>query len=156
MAGQLSPLGERIDKRRAELGLKLKDVADAAGLSIEVLRAIRYGENKSRGITLGAVDRALRWKPGSAEGFVTSGAEPVLLDAPRRVAAAGAAVPGGDEEEDRAATIAAVQQLYGGDAAVLNAAMLIMTNWSKPLALRRAELRGMDRGIRGDEAEARS
>jgi hypothetical protein len=143
MAGQLSPLGERIDKRRADLGLKLKDVADAAGLSIEVLRAIRYGENKSRGITLGAVDRALRWKPGSAEAFLTKGTEPVPLDGPGpgpdRTPAPDAPLTG--EEEDRAAVIKSVMTLYPGD----ELAMLIMTQWHKPFEVRKAELRKAER-----------
>jgi transcriptional regulator with XRE-family HTH domain len=76
MPGQLSPLGRLIDNRRAELDLKLLDVAEAAGLSIEALRAIRYGENDPRGTSLAAIDRALQWKPGSAGRFVTDGTEP--------------------------------------------------------------------------------
>jgi hypothetical protein len=95
MARQLSPLGAQIDKRRAELDLDLREVADAAGLSIEALRAVRYGENEHRTTTLGGVDRALRWKPGSAEAFAADGTPPVPLDGPHPV-------------PDRATAVAAV------------------------------------------------
>ncbi|MGH3295743.1 MAG: helix-turn-helix domain-containing protein [Trebonia sp.] len=93
MPGTLSPLGERIEKRRADLGMKLAEVADAAGLSIEVLRALRYGENEPRIITLAAIDRALQWKPGSAAAFTADGTEPVAAEAlPPANRAAAAAV----------------------------------------------------------------
>ena len=133
MPGQLSPLGQRIDRRRAELGLKLKDVADAAGLSVEVLRAVRYGENRPRGTTLAALDRALRWKSGSAQDFVTAGTEPVPLDGPLR---GHGHAPATAEDAERQAVIDGVNALYPGD----GVAEAIMTQWHKPLDVRTREL----------------
>jgi transcriptional regulator with XRE-family HTH domain len=124
LAGQVSAVGERIDKRRAELGLKLRDVAFAAGLSVEALRAIRYGENEHRGITLAAIDRALRWQGGSAERFLEDGTVPVPLG------------DGGEEDGERRAIIAGVRSLYPGD----TVAEAIMTQWGKPLEVRQREL----------------
>jgi transcriptional regulator with XRE-family HTH domain len=124
MPGQVSPLGERIDKRRAELGLKLREVAGRAGLSIEVLRAIRYGENDPRGTTMAAIDRALRWQAGSTERFLADGTEPAPLD------------DHGEQDGERRAIIAGVRSLYPGD----TVAEAIMTQWGKPLEVRQREL----------------
>jgi transcriptional regulator with XRE-family HTH domain len=124
MPGQVSPLGKRIDNRRAELGLKLREVADRAGLSIEVLRAIRYGENGPRGTTMAAIDRALSWQGGSTERYLEDGTAPVPLGDP------------GEDDGERRAIIAGVRSLYPGD----TVAEAIMTQWGKPLDVRQREL----------------
>lgn len=102
----LAPIGRRIDARRLELGLKLSQVAEASGVSIEQLRAIRYGVNRPRALTAAALERTLQWDAGSFDAILDHDAEPVP---------AGSA-PAGSQGEDHVATIAAIRLVYSGEA----------------------------------------
>lgn len=143
-----APIGRRIDARRTELGLSLSQLAKASGVSIEQLRAIRYGLNSPRPLTRGALDRALQWAPGSVDAILERDAEPVPADsaaAPPQGqrqghAAAIAAIRlvySGDDDGDEAAIIAAVKRTFGDDVAVA-----IMSQDHKSLDQRWTELRG--------------
>lgn len=142
-----APIGRRIDARRAELGLKLKELAKASGVSVEQLRAIRYGENRPRALTAAALERALQWAPGSVEGILDRDEAPLPADAPAAApqgeghTAAIAAIRlvySGDEEGDEAAIVAAVRRSYPGDPI----APAIMAQDHKSLEERWAELDG--------------
>jgi hypothetical protein len=97
--------------RREELGLLQQDVVDAAGshLSLPVLSMIENARNpRPHSRTLLALDRGLRWKPGSAK-EVLAGGEPVtLIDDVRAartaVIAARVAARGGGKQSGRALT----------------------------------------------------
>jgi hypothetical protein len=77
---------ELLEGRRLDLGLTLRLVAQEAGMSYESLRAIRAGTGGNpRALTLRGVDRALYWRPGSAERVLYDGGEPDALPLPRRI-----------------------------------------------------------------------
>jgi transcriptional regulator with XRE-family HTH domain len=144
----LAPIGRHIDARRQELGLKISELAKISGVSVEQLRAIRYGLNNPRAITRGALDRALRWEPGSVDRVIDEDGDPVSLpgapqSAPAEAGGRAAALSAlrviytGDQEGDEAAIVAAVRRSYPGDAV----AAAIMQQEHKPLAVRWAELR---------------
>jgi hypothetical protein len=143
----LAPIGKHVDARRAELGLKLREVSEASGLSIEQLRAIRYGESQPRGLSRAAIERALRWEPGSVDRILSGEGGPEPLPAGDGTApaaghghaAAIAAIRSiytGEAEGDEAAIIAAVRRSYPGD----TVAEAIMSQDHKPLDQRWAEL----------------
>ena len=63
----LERLAREVVTRRAELGMSQEDVAAAGGPSVATLRLIEGARQPSyRPLTLGALDRALFWPPGSA------------------------------------------------------------------------------------------
>jgi hypothetical protein len=76
------PLGRHMDNRRRQLGLTWREVAHAAGLTYETVRAIRFGDNQPQGLTRTQIDRALRWEEGSTERFLADGTAPAPLDRP--------------------------------------------------------------------------
>jgi len=103
------PLGRHIDERREELGLTLREVARASGLTVETLRAIRYGENVPRGLTRAAIERALRWEAHSIDRILSEESGPAALPAADDAAPA-------DGQDGHAAVIAAIRSIYTGDA----------------------------------------
>jgi len=143
-----APIGRHIDARGGELGLTLRELAAASGISVEQLRAIRYGLNRPRPLTMAALERALLWEPGSIAGILDAEAEPVALPpgsaraGPRddghaaRIAAI-RLVYSGDAEGDEAAIIAAVKRTFDDDVAVA-----IMSQDHKSLDQRWKELEG--------------
>lgn len=62
-------LDSAMDDRRTELGMYWEDVAEAAGLSYETLRAIRRGR-PMRSLTRAKVERALQWPHGHIERLI--------------------------------------------------------------------------------------
>ncbi|MEU5284170.1 helix-turn-helix transcriptional regulator [Streptomyces sp. NPDC020755] len=65
MPEQLSPLDGEMNARRLQLGMAWKEVAAAAGISYETLRAVRQGETSGAPLTLRKLEQALRWAQGS-------------------------------------------------------------------------------------------
>lgn len=73
---------ERLDTamnaRRLELRMNWRDLAQAAEVSYEALRAIRKGDYRPTELRARALDEALQWVPGSVYA-VLDGGEPVTL-----------------------------------------------------------------------------
>jgi transcriptional regulator with XRE-family HTH domain len=63
--------------RRGELKLRREDVAGRMGMSPKTVERIEEGKSV-QAATLGKLERALRWKPGSARA-VLEGGEPTLI-----------------------------------------------------------------------------
>ncbi|MGW0599922.1 helix-turn-helix domain-containing protein [Streptomyces sp. NPDC002776] len=57
-------LDDAMNQRRLELGLQWRDLAAAAGISYEALRAIRRGTSRPAELTARKLDEALQWEPG--------------------------------------------------------------------------------------------
>jgi hypothetical protein len=81
-----------MESRRRELALKWIDIANAAGLSTETLRAARRKGQVPTGLTRLAIDRGLQWAPGSTDRIIEEdgapeplppGAEPESAGQPR-------------------------------------------------------------------------
>lgn len=147
MPKPLAPIGRAIDARRAELGLSLPQLAKASDVSVEQLRAIRYGENSPRAATRGAIERALRWAPGSVGGILDHDSGPVALPpgsgTPPEGGHAGKIaairlVYSGEAEGDEEAIVAAVRRAFPGD----DIAPDIMAQDHKTLDKRWEELEG--------------
>ncbi|MFJ5156371.1 helix-turn-helix domain-containing protein [Streptomyces sp. NPDC088353] len=58
-------LGEAMNQRRLALRMNWREVAQAAGISYEALRAIRRGDYKPTELTARGLDEALQWEHGS-------------------------------------------------------------------------------------------
>ncbi|MDX2539834.1 helix-turn-helix transcriptional regulator [Streptomyces scabiei] len=72
-------LDEAMNQRRLELRLKWRDLAEAAGITYEALRAIRRGESRPTEFTARALDAVLRWTAGSVYAILDGG-EPTPLE----------------------------------------------------------------------------
>lgn len=70
---------EAMNRRRLELGMTWRQVASAAGVSYETLRAVRKGDTTGGELTLSSIERALRWAP-SAFAAIDSGGKPALAE----------------------------------------------------------------------------
>lgn len=66
-------LDEAMKQRRLELRMNWREVATAAGISYEALRAIRRGDYKPTELTARALDDALNWTPGSVYAVMAGG-----------------------------------------------------------------------------------
>lgn len=76
-------LNDVMNARRRQLRLEWKDVADAAGLSLSGLGAIRRGERTPRDLTRDRLEDALHWAPGSIDAIMSDG-DPIPADEMRR------------------------------------------------------------------------
>lgn len=72
-----------MNARRLQLGMAWKEVATAAGISYETLRAVRKGETSGAPLTLRKLEQALRWAQGSIN-RVERGGKPILDPAAER------------------------------------------------------------------------
>ncbi|MFM9563287.1 MULTISPECIES: helix-turn-helix domain-containing protein [Streptomyces] len=63
-------LDQAMNQRRLELRLNWRQVAQAADISYTALRAIRKGEYRPTELTAQAIDRALRWPPGTVHAIL--------------------------------------------------------------------------------------
>ncbi|MGW3417019.1 helix-turn-helix domain-containing protein [Streptomyces phaeochromogenes] len=80
-------LDEAMRQRRLELRMNWREVAQAAGISYEALRAIRRGDYRPTELTARGIDEALQWVPGGVY-IALDGGTPVRLgDASPRAAA---------------------------------------------------------------------
>jgi DNA-binding XRE family transcriptional regulator len=75
---------ERLDsvmnERRLKLRMNWREVAQAADISYEALRAIRKGNYRPTELTARALDEALQWTPGSVHAVLDDG-EPMPVEA---------------------------------------------------------------------------
>ncbi|MDX8050437.1 hypothetical protein SK571_13680 [Lentzea sp. BCCO 10_0798] len=69
-------LDDAMDARRLDLGLEWREVAEQGGISYETLRAARRGTSNIPTKTRRAIERGLRWSPGSVT-EVLAGRQPV-------------------------------------------------------------------------------
>jgi AraC-like DNA-binding protein len=83
MDAQRERLKRHIEDRAVELRLRLKDVANAAGMSIANLHRVRNGIGTLTPYAMAALEDALEWAPGSVRA-VLDGDAPT----PRQVATA--------------------------------------------------------------------
>ena len=73
-------LAEKMEERRLELRLTWREVAEAGGISYEVIRNLRNGRGTGiAALTEGGIETGLRWEPGSVQ-LALEGGEPVPLD----------------------------------------------------------------------------
>lgn len=78
----LHRLAEAVRGRRNALGLTQRDIVDAGGPAMSTLRQIEAAKSPgglSRA-TRSALDRALRWAPGTVEAMLSGKADPQPLD----------------------------------------------------------------------------
>lgn len=69
---------EAMNRRRLELGMTWRQVAGAARISYETLRAVRKGDSVGGELTLSSIEKALLWAPGSFAD-VDAGRDPLPL-----------------------------------------------------------------------------
>lgn len=62
-----------MNERRLGLRMNWREVATAAGISYEALRAIRRGDYKPTELTARGLDEALQWRPGSVLSILDGG-----------------------------------------------------------------------------------
>jgi len=72
-------LAQAMDDRRLDLRLRWTDIADAARISTEALRAIRRGQYRPSELTARALDEAMRWSPGSTMRVLNDAGDPSPL-----------------------------------------------------------------------------
>lgn len=107
--------------RRLDLDLDWKDVADAAGIAIQTLDAVRKGKNRPTERTQRRIERALQWAPGSIDA-VLAGGDPTPIDDGHQPDLH--AVPNADDErldrleEELRAVVALLQRIEEGLAEV--------------------------------------
>jgi hypothetical protein len=77
-------LNEAMNERRLELRMNWREVAQAAQISYEALRAIRRGGYRPTELTARGVDEALRWASGSVYAILAGG-EPIPAEPPEAV-----------------------------------------------------------------------
>ncbi|MCY0962459.1 helix-turn-helix domain-containing protein [Streptomyces sp. H27-H5] len=80
MDRDLDRLATAVRSRRTELKLGIEPAAKLAGISKDTWKRVEAGLNV-RDTTYAAVDRALRWAPGSSEA-VGEGREVILTESP--------------------------------------------------------------------------
>jgi transcriptional regulator with XRE-family HTH domain len=73
-------LGEYMDARRKELGLRWEELATRVGATSSYLRAIRAGRRRPSDIATSRIEAALRWAPGSIDAILDSAGEPTPID----------------------------------------------------------------------------
>jgi transcriptional regulator with XRE-family HTH domain len=112
----LAPIGRLIEDRRRELGMTLKQVAEAAGLRVQTLQGLRYGRTIPNGLTRIGIERGLRWEPGSVDRFYRDGSIPKgapFAGVTELVPARAPDEPPLSDDEARAAVIVAgIRELY--------------------------------------------
>jgi transcriptional regulator with XRE-family HTH domain len=84
-------LDEAMNRRRLELRMNWRQVAEAAGISYTAIRAIRRGDYQPTELTARGIDDALRWVHGSVLA-VLAGGEPTPIEAQAAEAARRAAL----------------------------------------------------------------
>jgi transcriptional regulator with XRE-family HTH domain len=77
MTESLDRLNELMKARRLDLGMKTwRDLAQAAGISYETLRALRTGEAQPTAATIHGLNRALLYKDGAGIEALLNGRDP--------------------------------------------------------------------------------
>lgn len=70
-------LAQLLEARRLDLGLRWTDVAEAAELTTETLRQVRFSDREIRPLTARAIENVMGWEAGSIRA-VLGGADPIL------------------------------------------------------------------------------
>ena len=73
-------LADLMERRRLDLGLTWREVAEAGNISYEVIRAIRNGNGQIRPLSKRGIEVGLHWAGGSVQDIL-DGADPVPLSA---------------------------------------------------------------------------
>lgn len=76
-------LDELMTARADQLGLKWHQIAEQAGISRDTLHRVRTGTDTVRSLTKAAIERVLRWAPGSIDNIVNGG-EPIETMSPEQ------------------------------------------------------------------------
>ena len=71
-----------MEDRRLDLMLTWQEVADAAGITTETLRQIRFGTAQIQKLKQRGVEEALAWQPGGIAAFLTGGDPPSPVATP--------------------------------------------------------------------------
>jgi len=69
-------LADLMERRRLDLGLTWREVAEAGNISYEVIRAIRNGNGQIRPLSKRGIEVGLHWEPGSVQ-RIEDGGDPV-------------------------------------------------------------------------------
>lgn len=76
-------LAEQMEERRLELRLTWREVAEAGGISYEVIRNLRNGRGTGIApLTARGIDKGLQWVEGHGVGNILNGREPVPVVSP--------------------------------------------------------------------------
>jgi transcriptional regulator with XRE-family HTH domain len=108
-------LDEAMNRRRLELRMNWRELAEAADISYTALRAIRRGAYRPTELTAQDLDRALQWEPGSVYAIldgrdaIPSGEERVADQAGDAPSHHGTAPPTLEQELELAARLMAAQ-----------------------------------------------
>ncbi|WP_181785393.1 hypothetical protein [Streptomyces phytophilus] len=100
-------LDTHMDARRLDLRMTWRQVADAASISAETIRALRRGDNAPGDITKRGLEDALRWERGSID-RILAGGEPTPVRE-RTAGRGGHTLP--DNDPTRRILDAALEQL---------------------------------------------
>jgi len=66
-------LADLMERRRLDLGLTWREVAEAGNISYEVIRAIRNRNGQIRPLSKRGIEAGLRWVPGSVQSILDGG-----------------------------------------------------------------------------------
>ncbi|MBZ6175555.1 hypothetical protein KVH24_23320 [Streptomyces olivaceus] len=91
-------LDEAMTERRLDLRMNWRQLADAADISYEALRAIRRGDYRPAELTARGLDEGLRWASGSVYAVLDGGKPVRLEDQTQQQADTDAATPGLTQE----------------------------------------------------------
>jgi len=98
-----------MERRRLDLGLTWREVAEAGNISYEVIRAIRNGNGQIRPLSGRGIEVGLKWEAGSVQAILDDGDPASLPDTPAVPVTAGPEpVPAADAEAVSSAGIIAL------------------------------------------------
>jgi hypothetical protein len=72
-ASSRNHLGDAMNRRRLDLGLRWEVVAESAGISVTGLRLLRTTGGTPRELTQRGLEKALAWEPGSIRAILDGG-----------------------------------------------------------------------------------
>lgn len=75
-------LADEMDDRRVQLGLTWRQVASLGLISYETLRAARKGKGDIASLTRAAIEKGLRWAPGSVSAVLDGGVPTLAVEIP--------------------------------------------------------------------------
>ncbi len=82
-------LADLMERRRLDLGLTWREVAEAGNISYEVIRAIRHGNGQIRPLSKRGIEVGLHWESGSVQAILDDSdpvplpSEPAVPEPPR-------------------------------------------------------------------------
>ena len=81
-------LADLMERRRLDLGLTWREVAEAGNISYEVIRAIRNGNGQIRPLSKRGIEVGLKWAAGSVQAILDDNDPMPIPDKPAAVAPA--------------------------------------------------------------------